>query len=232
MNGYFLDPAEASPHWIGGEHGIREAACPACGKRLLLHLSLDMEAAEFAGLGCPWTRLPVLFCTRCVLHHEQFAYRLRSADTIEILRSAEGTPELNAKWLEYWTEAGFSDVLDKVPVKLRPIHPRLQMLFDAVNMDAKIDESCEDELFELTGESRASHALPRPYLNQVFGSPMRRQGVRDPACLHCRSAGPTMYPLALLLNDDKRGFKLTLDCYHLLCFVCAQCWSVTVDCIL
>jgi hypothetical protein len=169
-----------------------------------------------------------------MLHHESFTYRLDATMSIEVLRAVMWRPEDVAQladWQGHWDKTGLGDVLPARAAFLRPLPTGLQAYFDKINSGDDLTEEQWNTMWSLCGERRR-HTTQRPYFNQIFGSPIRNQHVPDPECPYCRGSRSKMYPLALLLNDDKRDFRFGYDDYQFLCFVCAKCWSITIECIL
>jgi hypothetical protein len=235
---FLIEPHAEGVHWIGGPQNFAGATCTACRRPLMRHITLLTSDPLLAFLKCPLPELPLLFCTRCVMHHESFSYALPAPGVVEtITEPAVSNPRFNlerqnAEWFGYWQEEGFGDEFAQLNFKLQPMSGRLQELiriFDEGSL-SKTQQQEYAALADLGAVQLMRH--PRLIIAQVLGHPYRTQPIDlAPPCPRCKGSPPMRF-LVSIGEDDKYGIHLAVDYYFYYAFVCDKCWSIRIDCIL
>jgi hypothetical protein len=205
-------------HAFGGCHAYNGAECPNCRKPLIRHLRLDTND-PLIPLAMSSTSLPLLYCMRCALCWENFAYQVVANDAIQIVRAHLG----ERAWDEWYSELG--DVFPERAARLHRPPPEFSELTDKLNADIELTEAEEARWWELLDRPRR-YAIDA--VNQVGGRTFFIQRNPEPLCPLC---GRQTFFLASLRNDLHTGIKVTPDglAAQLLFYICPPCFLISVE---
>jgi hypothetical protein len=209
--GYFLhqDPlASGDGHACCGPCTIRGAVCPNCSAPLLQFVNFDLRDPRLGLSTFRARHLPLLFCWRCPLAQEPFAYRLLEDGGVDLIACGIGEPEIDFPYPDY--PAAFP----AAKFGLVPLTDAQQATVADLNAGAISDQKLVDGLLL---------DVPR---HQIGGEPYLVQpGMGAMVCPKCK----VELPLLATIGDDTvdgRGFTGN-DYVQVLYFLCANCSVVT-----
>ncbi len=198
-------------HIQGGPCSHDGAFCPTCSRPLIRIWQFDCNDPRFVVVGTDNTRafgelasLPLYYCWTCC---SELAYRIVDDDTIDVLRSDDGTPRESFPYPDYPAE------YPENPLRLyRPDElPNLVRKHIVDELDDPIPEDEKQALSKFFGRPVRS-TIGGLWWHQFGGEPWLAQGDEDvtcpnPGCQH-HSDGETMKILAATCNDPLAGLPM------------------------
>ncbi len=239
-------------HHFGGDHDLPGATCPNCRNRLTLYMMLDLGDPCLSLAHMHLDRLPLLYCMRCEVCCEPFAYQVLGANSVRVVEATVGARSLESDWQQLTGGAP----LAKRWVTLRPAPNRLNRLNVILNNKHELGDAQTAEHASITGEYTIPEAGGYPIaapVNQIGGIPYLQQGRHEPICPVCVPpdrqedrkkfwlsvlygvredvrdlARCRMSFLAAFMNQERTGLRILYDDVQIDFYICARCRTIAV----
>lgn len=242
--GFFLvyDSVGEYEHSIGGPNDLTNGNCPCCGKPLFLHLTLDMADPRLGWPSHQPRLLKLLYCMRCDLCSDMFAYRLVDENRLEVIVANKGRDHI-----DYWQKEVGLDIFPRRQLDLRPVGQRYEELAGRLNRNEQLTSEEEEEFASYTD---SSHTLPtsanqvggRPYVPAVQWYPLcpvccPSEADREKYCVFCQAQlleyVQDLVPYAMTLvacigNDRRAGVRISYPGTTVMFYVCMKCGTIAV----
>lgn len=218
-------------HVLGGETSLSGVQCGNCDEPFVTLLELDLTDPLLRGGWCGLSRLPLLFCPRCMTFEEGLAYQLHETDGIVWLREGNGN---SPGWKRAWEEECPAGHSEACMCSLRVISPEVEAILLKVNDG---EELIRGELESLAAQSIGHASVAEcgyPYLranSQVGGIPYLPQGYSAPSCMYCEECGlpPRMAFIACLVNDWRQAIRVIYDGVYVEYWGCLACGTIYAE---